>query len=72
MKALRSYPGVLTLIIVAAALMLNGLVDYLNYELASPSILGSVSALVAAGVLVVVYEIKRARENRRTLANNKL
>lgn len=45
MKALRSYPGVLALMLVAAAMLVHGLVDYLNYEVASPSFLAAIACI---------------------------
>ena len=65
MKALRSYPGVLTLIVLASALMIHGFVDYLNYEVASPSILAAIGCIFSALLVVAVYEIKAAQASRK-------
>lgn len=65
MKSIRSYPGVLTLLLVAAALLVNGMVDYINYEVASPSILAAVGCLVSVIALIGVYEFKALKENRK-------
>lgn len=69
MRNLRSYPGVFTVLLIAAALAVNGVVDYINEELAGPSFLGSVSLLVSALVLVAVYEYRNIRQSRKLAAN---
>ncbi|HEY1058706.1 MAG TPA: hypothetical protein VGE55_08250 [Limnobacter sp.] len=71
MKSLTSYPGVLTLIIVGAGLLINGLVDYINYEVASPSVLGAVSCALAAISLIGVYELQNLRKRRKVLTAKK-
>ncbi|WP_334119633.1 hypothetical protein [Limnobacter sp.] len=71
MKALRSYPGVLALILVAAAMLVHGLVDYLNYEVASPSFLAAIACVFSAVLLVSVYEFKAFKANRKLLRNAK-
>lgn len=58
MKTLRSYPGLLTMLLVAAALAVNGVVDYIDYEVAGPSFLAAITLAVLSLALVVVYEIK--------------
>ncbi|MCQ8895960.1 hypothetical protein NQT62_05840 [Limnobacter humi] len=68
MKSLTSYPGVLTLIIVGAGLLVNGLVDYINYEVASPSVLGAIGCALAALSLVAVYEVRDLRKRRKSLS----
>jgi hypothetical protein len=65
MKALRSYPGVLTLLVMAAALVIHGFVDYLNYEVASPSILAALGCVFSALLLVAIYEVKTVQANRK-------
>lgn len=69
MRNLRSYPGVFTVLLIAAALAVNGVVDFINEELAGPSFLGSVSLLVSALVLVAVYEFRNIRQNRKLAVN---
>jgi hypothetical protein len=69
MRNLRSYPGVFTVLLIAAALAVNGVVDFINEELAGPSFLGSVSLLVSALVLVAVYEFRNMRQNRKLAVN---
>lgn len=65
MRNLRSYPGVFTVLLIAAALAVNGVVDYINEELAGPSFLGSISLIASALVLVAVYEYRNLRQNRK-------
>ncbi|HEX4880128.1 MAG TPA: hypothetical protein VFV39_09815 [Limnobacter sp.] len=65
MKSIRSYPGVLTLLLVAAALLVNGLVDYINYEVASPSILAAVGCVISVITLIAVYEFKAFKQARK-------
>lgn len=60
MKTLKSYPGVLTVLILAVGFAINGLVDYINYEVAGPSFLAAVALVTTSLVLVAVYEGKRA------------
>jgi predicted metal-binding membrane protein len=71
MKALRSYPGVLILLLIAAAMLVHGLVDYINYEAASPSILAAIGCLFSAVALVAVYEFRSFKANRRLVRNAK-
>ncbi|HEX4856090.1 MAG TPA: hypothetical protein VFV28_04715 [Limnobacter sp.] len=71
MKALRSYPGVLTLIVLASALLIHGFVDYLDYEVASPSILAALGCIFSALLLVAVYEIKAAQASRKLTRSTK-
>lgn len=71
MKALRSYPGVLTLVILACALLIHGYVDYLNYEVASPSILAALGCVFSALLLVAIYEIKAVQANRKLARTSK-
>ncbi|MFN4328123.1 MAG: hypothetical protein ACK4FF_04535 [Limnobacter sp.] len=71
MKSLTSYPGVLTLLLVAAGLFINGLVDYINYEMASASVLGAFSCLISAMVLVGVYEFRNYRDRHKSLPSSK-
>jgi hypothetical protein len=65
MKALRSYPGVLVLMLIATAMLVHGLVDYINYEVASPSILAALGCVFSALLLVAVYEFKSFKANRK-------
>lgn len=65
MKSIRSYPGVLTLLLVAVALFVNGLVDYINYEVASPSFLGALGCVVSVFALIAVYEVKAFKQARK-------
>ncbi len=65
MKTLRSYPGVLTMLVIALAMSVNAFVDYLNYQVASPSALAAVACLFSASIMVVVYEYKRHRLERK-------
>lgn len=69
MRNLRSYPGVFTVLLIAVALAVNGVVDYINEELAGPSFLGSVSLLASALLLVAVYEFRNLRQNRKLVAS---
>lgn len=71
MKALRSYPGVLMLILIAAALLVHGLVDYINYEAASPSVLAALGCIFSAVLLVAVYEFKSFKANRKLVRSTK-
>lgn len=71
MKALRAYPGVLVLMLIAAAMLVHGFVDYINYEAASPSILAAIGCLFSAVTLVVVYEFKSFKNNRRLVRGAK-
>jgi hypothetical protein len=71
MKALRSYPGVLILMLIAAAMLVHGLVDYINYEAASPSILAAIGCVFSAVALVAVYEFKAFKANRRLVRSAK-
>lgn len=72
MTNLRSYPGVSTVLIIAFALAVNGVIDYINEELAGPSFLGSISLVVSAFVLIAVYEYRNLRQNRKlALIQNK-
>ncbi len=71
MKNLRSYPGVLTMLIIASAMSINAFVDYLNYQIASPSILAALGCIVSALTLVVVYEYKYYRLVRKDAASIK-
>lgn len=72
MKALRSYPGVLILLLIAAAMVVHGLVDYINYEVASPSILAALGCVFSAMLLVAVYEFKSYKANRKLAQHNKV
>jgi len=65
MRSLNSYPGVLTVLLVAAVLAINGVVDFIDYELAGPSFLGSAGMLLGALILVAVYEFRKLRNSRR-------
>ncbi|HEX5485546.1 MAG TPA: hypothetical protein VFX23_06080 [Limnobacter sp.] len=67
MKALRNYPGVLTILLVATALAINGLVEYIDYQLAGPSFLAALGCVFAALLIVGVYEFKSFRSNRKAL-----
>lgn len=72
MKNLRSYPGVSTVLLIAFALADNGVIDYINEELAGPSFLGSISLMFSALVLVAVYEYRNLRQTRKlALSENK-
>ena len=71
MKNLRSYPGVLTMLIIASAMSINAFVDYLNYQIASPSILAALGCIVSAMAMVVVYEYKHYRLQRKEAAGIK-
>jgi len=72
MKNLRSYPGVSTVLLIAFALAVNGVIDYINEELAGPSFLGSISLMFSALVLVAVYEYRNLRQTRKlALSENK-
>jgi prepilin signal peptidase PulO-like enzyme (type II secretory pathway) len=68
MKTLRSYPGVLTLLIFAVGLSINAFVDYLHHQIASPSLLASVACVVSAFAMVLVYEYKNYRLERKRAA----
>lgn len=72
MKALRSYPGVLVLLLIASAMLVHGLVDYINYEVASPSILAALGCLFSAILLVGVYEFKSFKANRKVIRDSKV
>ena len=65
MRALRSYPGVLVLMLIASAMLIRGVVDYMNYEAASPSFLAAIGCVFAALLLVAVYEFNAFKANRR-------
>ena len=71
MKALRSYPGVLVLMLIATAMLVHGLVDYINYEVASPSVLAALGCVFSAMLLVAVYEFKSFKANRKQLRETK-
>lgn len=60
MKTLKSYPGVLTMLVLAIGFAINGLVDYINYEIAGPSFLAAVALTTASTLLIALYEGKRA------------
>lgn len=70
MKALRSYPGVLVLMLIAVAMLVHGFVDYINYEAASPSILAAIGCVFSAMLLVGVYEFKSFQANRKLVRNS--
>ena len=70
MKALRSYPGVLVLMLIATAMLVHGLVDYLNYEVASPSFLAAIACVFSAILLIAVYEFKAIKANRKLVRAN--
>lgn len=67
MKALRHYPGVLTILLVASALAINGLVEYIDYQLAGPSFLAALACASSALLIVGVYEYKRLKTNRKAV-----
>lgn len=71
MRTLRSYPGVLVLFVIAAAMLVHGLVDYINYETASPSILAAIGCVFSAMLLVGVYEFKSFQAHRKIVRNDK-
>lgn len=62
MNTLRSYPGVLALLLIAAGLLVHGLVDYMNYEIAGPSVLAAIGCLTSAVMLVGVYKFKSSKQ----------
>lgn len=64
MKTLKSYPGVLTILLIALALSINAVVDYIDYEIAGPSFLAALGLLMSALVLIGVYEFKDFRKSR--------
>jgi len=64
MKNARNYPGLLTFVLIGIALVINGVVDYINYELSGPSFLAAAGVFVGAVALIAVYEFKNYREQR--------
>lgn len=67
MNTLRSYPGVLALLIIAAGLLVHGLIGYLNYEIAGPSVLAAIGCLTSAILLIGVYRFKSTKSNAKPL-----
>jgi len=48
------------------------LVDYINYEVASPSILAALGCVFSAILLVAVYEFKSFKANRKLVRSTKV
>ena len=59
------------LLLIASAMLVHGFVDYINYEVASPSILAALGCVFSALLLVAVYEFKSFKVNRKLARNNK-
>jgi len=47
-------------------------VDYINYEVASPSILAALGCVFSAILLVAVYEFKSFKANRKLVRDSKV